>query len=556
MQHPSEQEVERGTVRPATGEMQARVEAHDWAATPLGPMDAWPQSLRTATGTMLASAFPQVVLWGPHLIQIYNDAYIPFLGVKHPGGLGIPTRECWPEAWAFSAPYYARVLRGEAIAFEDQLYRLERRGPDHPPDDVYITLSYSPIPGESGDVGGILATLIDTTSQVEARRLEAERERLVQALETERARLEDVFLQTPAFIAVLRGETHVFELTNRPYQQMIGHRDVVGLPVRAALPEIEGQGFIELLDRVYQTGEPFTGTETHVRLQREPGAEPEDVFLDFVYQPLREPDGTIAGIIAHGVDVTTQVLARRAMEEANRSKTDFLATMSHELRTPLNAMIGYSDLLLDGIPETVSEPVAASVERIGLSARHLLGLIEEILTYTRVEAGRERVDRAPTDLKRLLDEAAAVAEPLAARKGVDFRVVSPPSAVVVATDVRKVRQILLHLVGNAVKFTEEGSVTLELQASDEVAVFQVADTGQGIAPQHMEDIFEPFFQVETRHSRRVSGTGLGLSVSRRLARLLGGELLAESKPGEGSTFELRLPTTPAPGDTARRPPRP
>jgi signal transduction histidine kinase len=543
MQDPSEQEVERGTVRPATGEMQARVEAHEWATTPLGPMDAWPQSLRTATGTMLASAFPQVVLWGPHLIQIYNDAYIPFLGVKHPGGLGIPTRECWPEAWAFSGPIYERVLRGEAISFEDQLYRLERRGPDHPPDDVYITLSYSPIPDESGDVGGILATLIDTTGQVEARRLEAERERLVQALETERARLEDVFLQTPAFIAVLRGEHHIFELTNGPYQQMIGHRDVIGLPVRAALPEIEGQGFFELLDKVYETGEAFTGTETRIRLQREPGEEPEDVFLDFVYQPLREPDGTIAGIIAHGVDVTSQVLARRAMEEANRAKTDFLATMSHELRTPLNAMIGYSDLLLDGIPEAVSAPVAASVERIGISARHLLGLIEEILTYTRVEAGREHVERAPTDLKRLLDEAAAIAEPLAADKGVDFRVDSPPNAVVVTTDARKVRQILLNLVGNAVKFTEKGSVTIGLRASEGVATFRVADTGEGIAPEHMENIFEPFFQVETRHSRRVSGTGLGLSVSRRLARLLDGELVAESKPGEGSTFELRLPAT-------------
>jgi signal transduction histidine kinase len=543
MQDPSEQEVERGTVRPATGEMQARVEAHEWATTPLGPMDAWPQSLRTATGTILASAFPQVVLWGPHLIQVYNDAYIPFLGVKHPGGLGIPTRECWPEAWAFSAPIYERVLRGEAISFEDQLYRLERRGPDHPPDDVYITLSYSPIPDESGEVGGILATLIDTTGQVEARRLEAERERLVQALETERARLEDVFLQTPAFIAVLRGEHHVFELTNGPYQQMIGHRDVIGLPVRAALPEIEGQGFFELLDKVYETGKAFTGTETHIRLQREPGEEPEDVFLDFVYQPLREPDGTIAGIIAHGVDVTSQVLARRAMEEANRAKTDFLATMSHELRTPLNAMIGYSDLLLDGIPEAVSEPVAASVERIGISARHLLGLIEEILTYTRVEAGREHVERAPTDLKRLLDEAAAIAEPLAADKGVDFRVDSPPNALVVTTDARKVRQILLNLVGNAVKFTEKGSVTIGLRAGDGVATFRVADTGEGIAPEHMEDIFEPFFQVETRHSRRVSGTGLGLSVSRRLARLLDGELVAESKPGEGSTFELRLPAT-------------
>jgi signal transduction histidine kinase len=296
--------------------------------------------------------------------------------------------------------------------------------------------------------------------------------------------------QTPAFIAVLRGPDHVFELTNPPYQQLIGNREVIGRPVREALPEIEGQGFFELLDRVYSTGEPFRGTEVPVRLHRTAGGEAAEVVLNFVYQPLRLAGGVV-GVIAHGVDVTLQVDARRAIEEANQAKSDFLATMSHELRTPLNAMIGYASLLLEGIPEVLSPDVAASVRRIELSARHLLELIEEILTFSRIEAGREYAVVEAVDLRDLLAETAAIAEPLAIEKGLKFRVEKPDEPLRVETDARKVRQILLNLVG-------------QLQPPPR------------------------------RH-------GLGLSVSRRLAQLLGGDVTVASTPGRGSRFRLRLP---------------
>ncbi|MDQ6736185.1 MAG: PAS domain-containing protein, partial [Gemmatimonadota bacterium] len=186
----------------------------DWSQTALGPADAWPAGLRTTVELVLGCSFPMSLLWGPELIQIYNDGYIPILGAKHPWGLGLATRECWPEAWAFNEPIYRRVFAGETVSFEDQLYQLLRHGPDQQPDDVYITLSYSPVRDESGEIGGVLVTLIETTARVTTRRLEAEREEMYRALELERGRLGFVFQQSPTFLAVLHGPEYVVGFAN------------------------------------------------------------------------------------------------------------------------------------------------------------------------------------------------------------------------------------------------------------------------------------------------------------------------------------------------------
>src|SRR2546423_2628511 len=309
---------------PGPGAMRAMVRDKDWSDTELGPIDEWPQSLRSAVDIALGSAFPTVVLWGPKLIQIYNDAYSKVMGAKHPAGLGRPTHEVWPEARHISGPLFERALAGETIFREDVLYPLERHGA---PEEVYLTLSFSPLRDNGGRIAGVFVTLHETTIGVHTAEMQAEREQLLRELQVESARLEEVFRQAPAFLAVLRGPHHVFQLANDAYLELVGNRDIIGKPAREALPEVVEQGFIQVLDEVLASGKPFIGREISVMLERADG-KLEQRFLDFVYQPLTDAAGTRIGVVAHGSDVTEKALARREVERVNRQ----LESSAAELR--------------------------------------------------------------------------------------------------------------------------------------------------------------------------------------------------------------------------------
>jgi signal transduction histidine kinase len=234
----------------------------------------------------------------------------------------------------------------------------------------------------------------------------------------------------------------------------------------------------------------------------------------------------------------------RELSRALQAKSDFMATMSHELRTPLNAIIGYAELLVDGIPEPIPAAPELYVQRIGLAAQHLLELINEILTFARLQAGREAVEVGNLDVDQLVDEIKAIINPLAAADDLNFRVTIGKVPQRVTTDPRKVRQILLNLLGNAVKFTDRGSVELRVEQQDNQLLFHVTDTGPGIPPEEQRYLFEPFWQGDQTATRRSGGAGLGLPISERLARVLGGDIMVESEAGAGSRFTLRLPLDP------------
>lgn len=231
----------------------------------------------------------------------------------------------------------------------------------------------------------------------------------------------------------------------------------------------------------------------------------------------------------------------RELAQAVQAKTDFMATVSHELRTPLNAVIGYTELLEEGVPDPIPEGARTYARRISLSAKHLLQLIDEILAFSRLQADREVVDRQVLQIDQLLDEVRAIIRPLAADVGLEFRVDDQGVPRRVRTDPRKLRQILLNLLGNAIKFTDHGAVELRLRHDQDDLLFDVIDTGPGIDPALRPQIFEPFWQGDQSSTRRLGGAGLGLAISDRFARLLGGEILVHSEPGKGSTFTLRLP---------------
>jgi PAS domain S-box-containing protein len=404
----------------------------------------------------------------------------------------------------------------------------------------------------------------------EAKAAERDREELVRALELERSRLADVFRQAPAFLAVLRGPEHVLELVNNAYYQLVGNRDLLGKPMFEAIPEGEGQGFRELLDEVLNSGVPFVGREVPLRIARTRGAPAEERFIDLTYLPMLNAGGERTGIIAHGTDVTEQVVARReverllsesereraeaesarrAAEEADLAKSQFLATMSHELRTPLNAIQGHVQLLDMGLHGPVTASQRTAFERIDRSQRHLLSLVNDVLNYARLGSGRVEYRLESVLVGEILNDVLPMIEPQQKEKGITVEVRTPESGpgcipVPVLADAEKLVQILLNLLSNAVKFTHPGGrITIELTASDDadVAYCRVSDTGIGIPPDKLEAVFEPFVQVRTDYARMSGGTGLGLAISRDLARAMGGDLRVKSAPGEGSTFTLVLP---------------
>jgi len=675
----------------------------DWRSTSLGPIEHWPQSLKTIIPALLASRFAMRVVWGPEYVMLYNDAYLPVLGQdKHPRAMGAPTAHSFPELWHLVEPLFQRVYGGEAVALTDYHLPVHRNGYL---EECYFTLSYSPLRDDAGRVAGLLGVISETTDRVLAeRRLgtlralgthaastssnglteiaagavatisknvpdvpyallylaaegdtaddtvrlaaaeglergaaatperislddpasrwplgraqsatlvvetpaetfgplpggiwpepspraavgplsrpglrgclivgtsarrafdesyagfvglagdqlavvlaaaqahEGERRALAEA-HWQRSRLESLFEQTPAAICVLRGRDHVFEFANPRYRQLIGDADVIGKPLREALPTA-APVVLPLLDQVFASGEPFFGNELPVELQRR--GQRGQCYFNFIYQPLYDLDKTIEGVAVVAFEVTEQVNARhesetlaRALEATNRDLDQFAYVASHDLKAPLRGTASLSAWIEEALTDQMTDETRRQMDLLRGRVHRLEALIDGILNYSRAGRVREKVEAV--DVGALLADCRDLLAP------------QPPAIIQFAPDMPTVmtervplQQVFMNLISNALKHAGRPDVLVQItwQEAGDFYDFAIRDNGPGIPKQFHERVWVIFQTLQPRD--RVEGTGIGLSVVKKLVESRGGQVSIGSAAGEGTTFHIVWPKT-------------
>ncbi len=486
---------------------------------------------------------------------LMNEAMTKIHGVPVADRLGRTIGDASPVNAPTVAPILEQVFRtGEPVA------DLEIVGETlaSPGERRRWLTSFYPVRWPDGSMPWVGGVVVEITEQ---KRAEEERQSLFAALELERARLASIFLQAPAFIATLRGPGHVFELANPQYYQLVGHREILGRPVREALPEIEGQGFFELLDEVYATARPFVGNGMSVLLRREAEGPLEQRYLNLVYQPLLETDGSVSGIFAHGVDVTENVETAEALREADRRKDEFLAMLGHELRNPLAPIRNAVQILRQaGHDEALLEMARGMIDR---QVSHLARLVDDLLDVSRISRGKVLLRKERLDLAELVRDTVEDHRRGLEAGGLTVELTLSGGPLWVEGDGTRLAQVLGNLLNNAGKFTDPGGrVTVELSGGTQagtsplgmagMAEITVEDTGIGMDPEMLERLFETFSQADRTLDRSRGGLGLGLALVKGLMELHGGEVQAGSAGlGRGSRFTLRLPLAAAAEATSR-----
>jgi signal transduction histidine kinase/CheY-like chemotaxis protein len=477
---------------------------------------------------------------------LMNEIMAKIHGAPLYARLGRPMREVSPVNARMVEPVLEQVFRtGDAV----ENLEIEGETLASPGERRHWLTGFYPVRRPDGSVPWVGGVVMEITEQKHA---EEERRRLFAVLELERSRLASIFLQAPAFIATLRGPEHVFELANPQYDQLVGHREILGKPVREALPEVAGQGFFELLDEVYATGRPFVGNELPVLLRREEGGPLERRYLNFVYQPLLDTDGAVSGIFAHGVDITSQVETAQALREADRRKDEFLAMLGHELRNPLAPIRNAVQILRQARHEEALLEMASGM--IDRQVSHLARLVDDLLDVSRISRGKILLRRERLDLTRLVRDTVGDYRRGLEAGGLAVELTLPGGPLWVEGDGTRLAQALGNLLSNAGKFTDPGGrVTVELrtgpargeaQGAGEAreAEITIEDTGIGMDPEMLERLFETFSQADRTLDRSRGGLGLGLALVKGLVDLHGGEVQAGSAGlGRGSRFTLRLP---------------
>jgi PAS domain S-box-containing protein len=550
------------------GELGALMRANDWAATALGPVGRWPQSLRTAVSILLNSRHPMFVAWGPRLNFLYNDGYAPIFGAKHPAALGGPFAEVWSEIWHDIKPLVDRALRGEPTWSENLQLIMERNGF---PEETYFTFSYSPIYDETGGVGGMFCACTETTEAVLGeRRLRtlnelsaaaagaqartvAETEALcLKALDGSRSDVpfalfyrigtdgrmvlagsaglaegivpaSEIEVRWPAGAPTANG-TEISDLS--PY---------FSEPPRTAWGDIVRKAVLLPVPR-RGLGEPTAALVLGVTPRRALDEE----YLVF----LERVAGAVATATANALAFEAERRRGETLAELDRAKTAFFSNVSHEFRTPLTLMLGPLEELKAEFGHMTSPLSIAQYQQLDLIHRNglrLLKLVNTLLDFSRIEAGRVQASYEETDLAAYTAELASVFRSAVEKAGlkltVDCRALSEPAFV----DREMWEKIVLNLLSNAFKFTFAGEIEVTLRERASQFELAVRDTGTGIAADELPKLFERFHRVAGALGRTHEGSGIGLAFVQELARLHGGTVSVESAYGQGSIFRVTIP---------------
>jgi PAS domain S-box-containing protein len=552
------------------GQMGELMRSMDWGQTALGPIKQWPQSLKTSVSICLASRFPIVMYWGPEYVVLYNDAYSTILGSKHPWALGQSCRDCWAEIWETIGPMLDGVVNSAQATWSDDLRLMLRR--HGYTEECYFSFSFSPIRIETGAVGGVFTAVMETTEKVIG-------ERRLRTLRDLAAKAVDAGSEQDAWR--IASETLSENLQDVPFSvlcqvrpdskvQILGASGVDRTHALSTGLCTPGSKLSERLKVVAHSREAMELLDLHESAGELPAGEWRSQPVSAVMLPLadrlqdRSSSVLLAAVSPHKrldesyrtfFQLLTNQIANsvadarshdeerkrvEALAELDRAKTVFFSNISHEFRTPLTLMLSSLEDLLAAGDSLVKE----QRERLEVAHRNslrLLKLVNTLLDFSRIEAGRLQASYVPTDLASFTADLASVFRSIIERAGIRLVVECPPLPELVYVDQEMWEKVVLNLLSNAFKFTFEGEIAVSLQVVNSVVEMTVRDTGTGVPQEEIPRLFERFHRVKGAQGRSYEGSGIGLALVQELVKLHGGNVRVESEVGKGSRFIVRVP---------------
>ncbi len=554
------------------GEMGHLIRTLDWSQSPLGPIASWPQSLRTTVNLCLASDLPICIIWGPELVQLYNDGYRVICGEKHPRSMGQNFSECWREAWPVIGAAHDSALAGDTAFLEDQHIFLERHGYT---EECFFTFSFSPIRDETGRLAGLFHPVIETTPKMLGERRTRTLRDLASGVSNARS-VEESFMLSAETLSEHALDLPFMLIYRLDEAEKLARlvavtglaRGETGAPETVRLDETD-HAMWPLGDLFLRTGVAMFVDDVAARFGSfsvgpfpepivsamllpivAPGAErPMAVLVAGISPRLKSNEmylgfhDLLSGAITTAVANADAYEAERSRAEAyakiDRAKTEFFSNVSHEFRTPLTLMLGPLEDALAGVALPANER-----ERINIAHRNslrLLKLVNSLLDFSRIEANRAQAAYEPVDFAELTAELASSFRSACERAGLSLVVDCPTLPEPVYVDREMWEKIVLNLLSNAFKFTFEGEIAIRVRADGGHAELIVCDTGVGIPSAELPRMFERFHRVENQKGRSFEGSGIGLSLVQELVRLHGGSIRVESQIGQGTKFSISIP---------------